>query len=189
MLTIDGVYENLLEINKSKFYSFAYPVSSEEECKGILQEFRKKYKDATHICFAYILSSPSIERASDDGEPQGTAGRPILEVLKKKGLTNIIVLVIRYFGGIKLGAGGLIRAYTDGCKEVVDKCNIIELIHKHTYKVILNYDEYSKFLSRAKTLGITIKDTNFENGVEVVIESEKSLDELNALGYGEFVCQ
>jgi len=175
MLTIDNVYDSLIEINKSKFYSFAYPVTSEVECKEILSEFRKKYRDATHICFAYILSSPCLEKASDDGEPQGTAGRPILEVLRKKKLVNILVMVVRYFGGIKLGAGGLIRAYTDSCNEVVSKCTMINKEEKKRYKIITTYDVYPKLINSLKSLNVDIIDSIFEDRVVVDIESEKDI--------------
>ena len=169
MLTIDKVYENLIEINKSKFYSFAYPVVSEEECKNIINDFKKKYRDATHVCYA-TLTSPALEKASDDGEPQGTAGRPILEVLRKKKLSNIIVLVVRYFGGIKLGAGGLIRAYTQSCNEVVEKCKVVDKKEKLTFKVFTSYDVYPKVLNSVKTVNANILNSSFEEKVILEIE-------------------
>lgn len=182
MLTIDNIYDSLIEINKSKFYSFAYPVSSEDECKEILLEFRKKYRDATHICFAYVLTSPGLEKASDDGEPQGTAGRPILEVLRKKKLVNILVIVVRYFGGIKLGAGGLIRAYTESCNEVVSKCNVVDKKEKKKFTLTTTYDIYPKLLNTLKTMNVDIMDSVFEDKVVVKIESEEDVDNINMLG-------
>lgn len=106
--------ESELIIKKSKFYGYCFEVKTEEEIKTILEKLKKENKKATHICYAYSLSSNGVlkEKFCDDNEPNGTAGRPILEVIKKKNLTNIVVFVVRYFGGIKLGAGGLIRAYT-----------------------------------------------------------------------------
>lgn len=103
-----------LIIKKSKFYGYAYDVSSEEEIKTHLEKLKKENKKATHICYAYSLLSNGVqkEKFCDDNEPNGTAGRPILEVIKKKNMNNVVVFVVRYFGGIKLGAGGLIRAYT-----------------------------------------------------------------------------
>lgn len=177
MLTIDNIYESLIEINKSKFYSFAYPVGSEEDCKEILNEFRKKYRDATHVCFAYILTSPGLEKASDDGEPQGTAGRPILEVLRKKKLVNILVIVVRYFGGIKLGAGGLIRAYTDACNEVVSKCTVVDKKEKKKYRLTTTYDTYPRLINNLKSLGVSIVNNLFEDKVIVDIESEEDICE------------
>ena len=102
----------LLEVKKSKFYSQAYSVQSKEEIEKILEDLQKEHKKATHICYAYSISSPFSEKAVDDGEPSGTAGRPILSVIQKTKSKDVCVFIVRYFGGIKLGAGGLVRAYT-----------------------------------------------------------------------------
>ena len=140
MITIKNLEKELYLINKSKFYSFAYPVFEEGEVKRILDDIRGEYKDATHVCFAYILSAPRVEKASDDGEPTGTAGKPMLELLKKKKLENILLVIVRYFGGIKLGAGGLVRAYTNSGNLVLDKCQTIrvELVNKYLLKCDLS---------------------------------------------------
>ena len=97
---------------KSKFYGFLLKDVSEDKIKDALEHLKKEYKKATHICYAYNISSPFAEKAVDDGEPSGTAGRPILSVIQKSGQKNVCVFIVRYFGGIKLGAGGLVRAYT-----------------------------------------------------------------------------
>ena len=102
----------VLEEKKSKFYAFAFECFDDDEIKKQLEILKKEHKKATHFCYAFRLSSPFSEKAVDDGEPNGTAGKPILNVLQKKNLNNICVIVVRYFGGIKLGAGGLVRAYT-----------------------------------------------------------------------------
>lgn len=102
----------LFEEKKSKFYGELFYCDNEKDIKNALEELKKKHKKATHICYAYRLSSPFSEKAVDDGEPSGTAGKPILNVLQKKNIQNVCVFIIRYFGGIKLGAGGLVRAYT-----------------------------------------------------------------------------
>lgn len=109
--------ENINEIiiNKSRFICLIYNISDVYEVNEKLNEAKHKYKDANHYCYAYIIES--MEKASDDGEPSGTAGIPILNVLKKEGLQNVLCIVVRYFGGIKLGAGGLVRAYSKACKE------------------------------------------------------------------------
>lgn len=100
----------LIEVKKSKFYSGAFVVKTKEDCEKILLELQKEHKKATHICYAYSLCNTA--KMCDDGEPSGTAGKPILNVIEKKKLQNIMIVVIRYFGGVKLGAGGLVRAYT-----------------------------------------------------------------------------
>lgn len=109
-----------LIINKSKFIAYKFTLNSLEEVKSILTNLKNEHKNATHICYAYIYNRDIVsEKCSDDGEPGGTAGYPILNVLKKKNLENIMVAVVRYFGGVKLGAGGLVRAYTKACSEVI----------------------------------------------------------------------
>ena len=110
-----------LEISKSKFIAYKKELASLEEVKAFLLELKKEHKKATHICYAYVYKNEVIsEKCSDDGEPSGTAGYPILNVIKKKNLTNVLVAVVRYFGGIKLGAGGLSRAYTKACAGVLN---------------------------------------------------------------------
>ena len=109
-----------LIINKSKFIAYKFTLNSLEEVKSILTNLKNEHKKATHICYAYIYNRDIVsEKCSDDGEPGGTAGYPILNVLKKKNLENIMVAVVRYFGGVKLGAGGLVSAYTKACSEVI----------------------------------------------------------------------
>lgn len=109
-----------LEISKSKFIAYKKELASLEEVKAFLLELKKEHKKARHICYAYVYKNEVIsEKCSDDGEPGGTAGYPILNVIKKKNLTNVMVAVVRYFGGIKLGAGGLTRAYTKACAGVL----------------------------------------------------------------------
>ena len=116
---VEATKQGYLEINKSKFYSFLYDVTNIEQIESILADLRVEYKKATHICYAYILSSPSMEKRSDDGEPSGTAGLPIMTMLKRKKMTNVLAVVVRYFGGKKLGAGGLIRAYTHAVADIM----------------------------------------------------------------------
>ncbi len=109
-----------LVIKKSKFIAYKYEINSLQEVKEILQNLKKEHKKANHICFAYLYNKELVsEKCSDDGEPNRTAGYPILQVMKKKNLTNTLVAVVRYFGGIKLGAGGLTRAYTNVTSEVL----------------------------------------------------------------------
>ncbi len=105
--------QSFIEIKKSKFYSYLYNVNSANDVAKILEDLKKEQKKANHICYAYkIVDGVEIIKFSDDGEPSGTAGRPMLNVIEKKNLKNVLICVVRYFGGIKLGAGGLVRAYT-----------------------------------------------------------------------------
>lgn len=116
-----SIFLNKIEIveKKSRFIGYLFECKTVDDVQNALADLKKEHKKATHICFAYSLSSPFLEKAVDDGEPNGTAGRPILSVLQKKGVKDICVFVVRYFGGIKLGAGGLVRMYTKTTSEVL----------------------------------------------------------------------
>lgn len=174
MRSIDGEYEDLLIVNKSKFLAFAYPIANEEDAREILDLLRKKYSDATHICFAYSLGSPRIERADDNGEPSGTAGKPILELIKKRGLENILIAVVRYFGGIKLGAGGLVRAYTSASNQVIDKSSIVEI------------EESDKYLVKADIqLGTRLKNFVVSDGGKVLSTRYLECFEMEYMGVEE----
>lgn len=153
MISIDKEYFSEYIIQKSKFYSFAYPVFDEDKCKEILDNMRVKYNDATHVCYAYILSSPRVEKCSDDGEPAGTAGKPIIELLRKKKLENILVIVVRYFGGIKLGAGGLVRAYTNSANLSLNDCKIVEFKECVKYSTEVSHDIANRLVNSIENGG------------------------------------
>lgn len=139
MYSISKNIENTIIINKSKFITKLFSVNNTNEVNEILNNIKKEYNDSTHICFAYILEN--TEKCSDDGEPSGTAGLPILNVLKKNNLTNVLAIVIRYFGGIKLGAGGLVRAYTNSITEILKNIDIIELEEGYLIELEFPYDQ------------------------------------------------
>ncbi len=147
----ENTYE--LEIKKSKFISKIYKVTTAEEVNGILSSLRKEYSDATHHCYAYIINDS--KKSSDDGEPGGTAGIPILQVLDKNNLNYVLCVVIRYFGGIKLGAGGLVRAYTKSISELIKASKIIELIPGYKIEIMTTYEEQKK-------LDYLLKDYKYE---------------------------
>lgn len=169
MKSIDGVYEDLYVINKSKFYSFAYPITSELEAKGIVEELNKKFSDATHVCYAYSLSSPRLDKCDDDGEPSGTAGKPILELIKKRNLENVFIAVVRYFGGIKLGAGGLVRAYTNASNLVLDKASVVEVIEVDKFKVVADVSLGSKISNWIMGSGGQVLSTNYTDKVTLEV--------------------
>ena len=143
MLTIkeNSIYQ--YEIKKSKFITLLYKINSLDEVEKLLNSVRNKYSDATHCCFAYKFNN--IQKFSDDGEPGGTAGLPIMDVLNKKELNNILCVVVRYFGGIKLGAGGLVRAYSKAVREAIDNNEIIKLIEGYLIQIEANYDEQKQY--------------------------------------------
>ena len=129
---------------KSEFIGNIAPCKTEEEALAFIQEIRRQHRRATHNCYAYILRDNNIGRHSDDGEPGGTAGMPILEVLKKEELTDVCCVVTRYFGGIMLGAGGLVRAYTNGARIAVEAAQIKEMRMARRLKLTLDYSLYGK---------------------------------------------
>ncbi len=130
---------NKIEIKKSKFFVFLIKVDDVSLVNSYLNKIKEDYKGANHYCYAYIISS--LEKCSDDGEPSGTAGLPILNILKYENLENILCVVVRYFGGIKLGAGGLIRAYASVCKETINLVEKEELIEYVNKVITFSYDE------------------------------------------------
>lgn len=139
MYSIKKNIENTIDIKKSKFITKLYKINNINEINNILKKSNVEFKDSTHICYAYILENN--EKCSDDGEPGGTAGLPILNVLKKKNLTNVLAIVIRYFGGIKLGAGGLVRAYSNSITEALKLTNIVELEEGYLVELEFNYEQ------------------------------------------------
>ena len=182
MKTINGNFESTYIINKSKFISFAYPVGSEEDCKVFLEEISKQYPDATHICFAYLLTSPRIEKCSDNGEPTGTAGKPILEVIKKKKLENVLCIVVRYFGGKKLGAGGLVRAYTTSANDVLEMAEVIEKKNIFVCRLIENVQNGEKTKNKLIGAGAIIRGIVYKENVEIIFE----IDDLEKVQEFEF---
>lgn len=135
--------ETAIEIKKSRFINMVFHIEEEEAAEMILAEIRKKHYKATHVCWAYVLNTnPRRQKASDDGEPSGTAGKPILDVINHRELKDVLVIVIRYFGGVKLGTGGLIRAYGGGASDVLNHCNIIKKQFSDQLELEVNYSSY-----------------------------------------------
>ena len=148
-------------INKSRFICLLYKVYDITNVNNILDEIKKEYKGATHYCYSYIIDNK--EKCSDDGEPGGTAGLPILNVLKKNNLTNILCVVVRYFGGIKLGAGGLVRAYSTSVCEALKLVSINDYIKFETIEVITNYENIKDLEYMLK--GYEIVNKNFTEDI------------------------
>ena len=138
--TIESPAEGYITEKKSKFISFIFPVKTAEEVKQIVDEHRKKYYDARHVCWAYMLGSGREEyRSNDDGEPSGTAGRPILGQINSCELTNVLILVIRYFGGTLLGTSGLIKAYREAAEDAIKNAEIVEKTIDETFFIHFEY--------------------------------------------------
>ena len=156
MFTIKENIKNEIVINKSRFITYIYKVNNKEEIINILSNIKKEYKDATHYCYAYIIGSE--KRFNDDGEPSHTAGMPMLNVLENKELNNVLAIVIRYFGGIKLGAGGLVRAYTNAVSEAINEDNITPLLKEYKARIIFDYSEIDNINYHLKEYKITYKE-------------------------------
>ena len=163
-LTIAEPAEAIYKERSSKFLTYAYPVENEEEIKELLDALRKEYYDATHHCYAYRLG-PQGEtfRANDDGEPSGTAGKPILGQLLSADLTNCLVVVVRYFGGTKLGVSGLIQAYKESTAEVIAASNIIEKTIDRVIKVDFSYISMNGVMRIIKEMNPRIDEQIFDN--------------------------
>lgn len=155
---------------KSRFIAEAYPVSGEEEAFSYLEEVKKRYWDARHHCWAYVIGrNPAAERMSDDGEPAGTAGKPILEVIRGRELTDVFIVVTRYFGGTLLGTGGLVRAYTSAAAEALAHTEIITRIHGFKLKIITDYTGLGKLQYLLGQRGIAILDTVYTDQVDLLV--------------------
>ena len=166
-----GVDEYIVE--KSTFIGYAKPIKTEEEAIEFVNEIKKKHKDATHNVWAYTVGeNMNIQRYSDDGEPQGTAEIPTLEVIKKEDLRDVVVVVTRYFGGIKLGAGGLVRAYTKGEKVGIEAGIVIEKVKYTEVKIKIEYTQLGRIQNEIMNLGFKVKDTIYSEDVEIIVYSK-----------------
>lgn len=184
MLSISNSVSNEIIVNKSRFISFLFRVDSLDEIKGYIDELSIKYKDSTHICYAYILDN--VKRFNDDGEPGGTAGMPILVVLESNGLNHILCCVVRYFGGIKLGAGGLVRAYSNSCSEIVLKGSIVNLISGKLCSITFNYDDTKIIDNILKDMVVSKEyNSNVSYTFKVDLEHLDSIS-IELSKYGEF---
>ncbi len=157
-------------VNKSRFIGHGAPVSDEEGALAFLNEVRKRHREATHNVYAYILGpNMGAMRFSDDGEPSGTAGMPVLEVLRAKGLTDCCVVVTRYFGGVLLGAGGLVRAYAQGAARAVEACGIGTMYPTARYLMDVDYPLLGRLEHHLKTQPAVLEDKHFADVVTLTL--------------------
>ena len=175
------------EIKKSRFICHAKRVYSEEEARDFITAIKKEHYKATHNCSAFIIGERSeIKRTSDDGEPSGTAGVPMLGVLENHNLTNVCVVVTRYFGGIKLGAGGLIRAYAGSVALAVKEIGIIEIKEQAGIAIQMSYAQYQEYNNFLKEHNLMELDTNFTDQVDTMIYVDKEEKETIKAALVEF---
>ena len=172
-ITIRDRGEDRFEEKKSEFIGYAKRVENEEEAKAFVNEIKSMHKQARHNCWAYVIGENyGIQRYSDDGEPQGTAGIPKLEVMKKQGITDCAVVVTRYFGGILLGAGGLTRAYTKGASIAVTAAGIVEKVHGFKVSIEIEYDLIGKIQYLCGQNNWHIEDSEYTDKVILHIYAE-----------------
>ena len=153
---------------RSRFIGHIFKIESAEQAQEILARMRKKYWDATHNVYAYVLKG-GVERFSDDGEPHGTAGMPVLDSIRKAGITDTAVVVTRYFGGILLGTGGLVRAYTQAASGAVKAADIAEVGEFSLVSLHCGYSEYQKIMPFISSFGAKIEDSDFSTDVDLVV--------------------
>ena len=166
-LTVDKTSEYTFVEKKSRFIGYIKPCLTEVEAIEFVNSIKKKHSDARHNVYAYVLRENNKQRYSDDGEPQGTGGLPVLEVLTKKGLTDVCVVVTRYFGGILLGTGGLTRAYSEGCKGAVENSVIVEMCECDCFFVECDYSFYNTLQSIFMKFNVQIEASDFSDTVKL----------------------
>lgn len=174
--TIANSAQAELREKASRFIAHAEPISSREQADLVLAKLRKKYHDATHHCYAFCLGveSEEIIRVHDDGEPAGTAGKPILQVIRGHGLTNLIVVVTRYFGGTKLGTGGLVRAYGDVTTLVLAQCRPVKRFIEKTWRIHCGYEHSALVMKWIEKSGARIVASSYDTAVILDIAIRKS---------------
>lgn len=157
-------------VSKSRFIGYAKPINSEEEGLNFIDEIKEKHREATHNVTAYVLGkSSNVQRFSDDGEPSGTAGIPVLEVINKEELRNMVIVVTRYFGGIKLGGGGLIRAYARAAKIAIEAAKIVTMVSHQQLRMEVDYNSYGRIENYLQVNNYRPDEISFEANVNIII--------------------
>ncbi len=171
----NDVSEGFYSEKRSKFFAFAMRAESEEEIHKIVAQYRKKYYDARHVCYAYVLDADRKRfRANDDGEPSSTAGKPILGQINKRELTNVLVIVVRYYGGVNLGTGGLIVAYRTAAEDALEKANIVTCQMEEVVSFSFPYPMMNSVMRVIKDMGPRILSQNYDNTCEIKLGITKS---------------
>lgn len=171
----DNISEGFYSEKRSKFLAFAFHVTTEEEIKEIVSEYRKKYYDARHVCWAYMLGAQRTEfRANDDGEPSSTAGKPILGQINKNELTDILIIVVRYYGGVNLGTSGLIVAYRTAAAEAIANAEVIKLYDEEVVTYDFPYVMMNDVMKIIKDMSLRIVNQTYDNTCEIQLSIRKS---------------
>ncbi|MBM72439.1 MAG: YigZ family protein [Crocinitomicaceae bacterium] len=177
-LSLKGRSEGLFKSKGSKHFGYAFPVKSESEIKGFIESLKEEHHSARHFCYAYRLGHDGAKyRANDDGEPSNSAGAPILGILKSHNLTNSLIVVVRYFGGTKLGVGGLIEAYREAAQAAVTNGQIIERHREKTLKVTYPYSRMGEIMSILKKENLSSENKDFQQECNLEIKVRLSIAE------------
>ena len=166
-MTLEKVASAEFEERGSIFIGHAAPIKNEQEAMAFIKQKQREYADATHNVWAYLLNGGIVARYSDDGEPQGTAGVPVLECMRKSGATDMVVVVTRYFGGVLLGAGGLVRAYSHSARIAMDAAHIITDYKYGEYSMVCSYSDYQKFNLLLPKMGALVDEVEYADQVTV----------------------
>ena len=178
-LTINSTGKGYYTEKRSKFYAFAHHVENVDDCKALINEYRKKYFDARHCCYAYMLGPERQEwRANDDGEPSSTGGKPIMGQINSHELTDILVCVIRYYGGVNLGTSGLIEAYRTAAASAIEDADIIECFQKEEVKFHFTYPMMNGVMRIVKEMNPAIVSQSFDNDCDITLSIRASQAEL-----------
>ncbi|MCK4537313.1 MAG: YigZ family protein [Candidatus Krumholzibacteria bacterium] len=188
----DGECERELNVRNSKFIGLAVPAEDPEQARNIIRETREKYSGCTHVVYAFITGGEKSEISgmSDDGEPKGTAGRPVMEVLKGRGVVNVLVMIVRYFGGTKLGTGGLVKAYGDCAKAVLSALKVRELVVSVDFRLNVPYRLQRAVTNAIGEAGGEVADIKFADEVEIagsvpeagIVELRKKIEDISRGG-------
>lgn len=176
LLEAGARYETELEIKRSRFITVLARVSTEAEARAVIDGEKRRFPDARHHCSAYVVSIPSsapIHRSSDDGEPSGTAGRPMLDTLLGAGITDVVAVVTRYFGGTLLGTGGLVRAYSDSVTQALGQAQLVERRIVPRYQASLPHSDAGKYVAAFSSAGFNPEVEYHDHGVELRISTER----------------
>ena len=178
-LTINSIGKGYYTDRRSKFYAFAHHVETVDECKTLINEYRKKYYDARHCCYAYMLGPEKQEwRANDDGEPSSTGGKPIMGQINSHELTDILVCVVRYYGGVNLGTSGLIEAYRSAATAAIENAQIVECFQKKEVRFHFTYPMLNGVMRIVKEMNPTIVSQSVDNDCDITLSIRASQAEL-----------
>lgn len=182
-ITCAGEGRSETVITKSRFLGYVFPVSTKEEADGLIASVRSAHPQARHTVYAYVLRENNYSRYSDDGEPQGTAGMPVLDVIKRQGVTDCLIAVVRYFGGVLLGTGGLVRAYSSAAAEALTDAGTATMKNCRRYTVSCDYSLYGKIIAAVNAGGGTVENTLFgeETAIDFFVPVSQSQKLLAAL--------